>query len=95
MTKSTAAKTTATKRNDIPPVWRLKNSHELHLLTLENNTFVVRLQWSEKLTMFFSVPEGYTEEQAIALIEQMYRVGHVRHDRWQKEYFGASNEIIF
>ena len=95
MTKSTAAKTTATKRNDVPPVWRLKNSHELELMTMEDNTFVVRLQWSAKLTMFFSVPEGYTEEQAVALIEQMYRVGHVRHDRWEKEYPEANNEIIF
>ena len=95
MTKSTAAQTTATKRNDVPPVWRLKNSHELELMTLEDNSYVVRLQWSTKLTMYFNVPEGYTEEQAVALVEQMYRVGHVRHDRWQKEYPEASNEIIF
>ena len=95
MTNSTATKTTATNSNVVPPIWRLKNSHELELLTMEDNTYVVRLRWSAKLTMLFSVPEGYTEEQAIALIEQMYRVGCVRHDRWEKEYPEASNELIF
>ena len=95
MTKSTAAKANATQRNDVPPVWRLKTSHQLELMTMEDNTFVVRLQWSAKLTMFFAVPESYSEEQAVALVEQMYRVGHVRHDRWQKEYPEANNELIF
>ena len=95
MTKSTAAKTTATKRNDVPPVWRLKNSHTLELMTLEDNSYVVRLDWSDKLIMYFSVPKEYTEEQAVALVQQMYRVGHVRHDRWHKQYPDANYEIIF
>ena len=79
---------------DVPPVWRLKNSHELELMTMEDGSFLVRLQWSAKLTMYFAVPEGYSEEQAVKLVEKMYSVGFIRHDRWTKEYPG-NEEIIF
>lgn len=94
MSKSTATKTTNTAKNTIPPVWRLKNSHELKLMTMEDGSFLVQLEWSEKLTMYFAVPEGYSEEQAVQLIQKMYDVGFVRHDRWDKVYPG-NEEIIF
>ena len=75
----------------IPQVWKIKDHHVIESIVDEDGKTWVKIEWSEKLHLFFDVPDGVKVNQ---LIEKMEKVGYVNVDRWYKRY-PMAEEIIF
>ena len=75
----------------IPQVWKIKDHHVIESIVDEDGKTWVKIEWSEKLHLFFDVPDGVKINQ---LIEKMEKVGYVNVDRWYKRY-PMAEEIIF
>tara|TARA_R100001079_G_C4347567_1_gene109662 strand:+ start:260 stop:550 length:291 start_codon:yes stop_codon:yes gene_type:complete len=77
----------------IPQVWKIKEHHIVEPIVDDAGKTWVKIEWSEKLHLFFDVPNGVKVDK---LIEQMERVGYINVDKkgWYKRY-PMAEEIIF
>ena len=77
----------------IPNVWKIKDHHVIESVKDEDGKTWVKIEWSEKLHLFFDVPDGVAVNK---LIDKMEEVGYINVDKkgWYKRY-PMAEEIIF
>ena len=77
----------------IPNVWKIKDHHVIESMKDEDGKTWVKIEWSEKLHLFFDVPKGMSVTK---LMDKMEEVGYINVDKkgWYKRY-PMAEEIIF
>ena len=77
----------------IPNIWRIQKYHVIESIKDEDGKAWVKIAWSDKLHLFFDVPEGFEVNQ---LIKQMKQVGSINLNKegWYKRW-PQREELIF